>query len=167
MAPGFIKKIRGKEEKETKEEIRIESKSVFLEKGKDINTGKEKIIEFKNNENNAINDKELLKKPRQTKIQTIVIERDHELDLSRSEIENDDLIKIPSNIKDKIERIILKILYEEKSVKSLKILTEKVLEKANKERITISEKLINQRIYDLNKAEEIMFTQTEGWKIRI
>ena len=74
---------------------------------------------------------------------------------------------IPLNIKEKIERIILKILFDEKSVKSLKALTDKVLERAIEEKITISEKLIKEIIYQLNKNEKIEFTQSDGWKIRI
>lgn len=80
--------------------------------------------------------------------------------------EGDSLIVSP-NIKDKIEKIILKILYDEKSVKSLKLLTEKVLERAIEEKIIISEKPINTIIYQLNKDRKIEFTQTDGWKIRI
>jgi hypothetical protein len=80
---------------------------------------------------------------------------------------NNDTLTIPLNIKEQIERIILKILYDEKAVRSLKLLTEKVLERAVKERITISEKPINSIIYQLNKEERIEFTQKVGWKIRI
>ena len=74
---------------------------------------------------------------------------------------------IPLNIKEKIEKIILKILFDEKSVKSLKALADKVLERAIEEKITISEKLIRTIIYQLNKNEKIEFTQSDGWKIRI
>ena len=74
---------------------------------------------------------------------------------------------IPLNIKEKIETIILKILFDEKSVKSLKVLTDKVLERAIEEKITISEKLIKTIIYQLNNNEKIEFTQSDGWKIRI
>ncbi len=84
-----------------------------------------------------------------------------------SDFETDNTFTIPLEIKEKVEKIVLKILYDEKSVKSLKLLTEKVLEQAIKERITISEKPINQIIYQLNKEEIIIFTQTDGWKIRI
>ena len=76
-------------------------------------------------------------------------------------------VMIPLNIKEKIERIVLKILYDEKSVKSLKLLIEKVLERAIEEKITISEKAINMIIYQLNKDKKIEFTQSDGWKIRI
>jgi len=76
-------------------------------------------------------------------------------------------IKIPANLNDQIERIILKILYEEKSVRTTKTLIEFTLEKAMKERITISEKIINIIINQMNKNRKIQFTQKEGWKIRI
>lgn len=70
-------------------------------------------------------------------------------------------------IRDQVERIILKILYREKSVKSLKSLIDKVLELAVKERITVSEKAINEIINQMNKNDKIHFTQKEGWKIKI
>ena len=76
-------------------------------------------------------------------------------------------VKIPANLNDQIERIILKILYEEKSVRTTKTLIEFTLEKAMKERITISEKIINKIINQMNKNRKIQFTQKEGWKIRI
>lgn len=75
--------------------------------------------------------------------------------------------KIPLKFKDQIERFILKILYEEKSVRTLKLLAERVLERAMRERITISEKTINTIINQMNKNGKIQFTQKEGWKIRI
>ncbi len=75
--------------------------------------------------------------------------------------------KISIKIQDRIERIILKILYEEKSIRSLKLLTEGVLEKAMIERITISEKNIITIINLMNRDKKILFTQREGWKIRI
>jgi hypothetical protein len=84
-----------------------------------------------------------------------------------SNFESDKTFTIPLEIKEKIEKIILKILYDEKSVKSLKMLTDKILEKAINERITISEKPIIQIIYQLNKEEKIIFTQKDGWRIRI
>ena len=76
-------------------------------------------------------------------------------------------VKIPANLNDQIERIILKILYEEKSVRTTKTLIEFTLEKAMKKRITISEKIINIIINQMNKNRKIQFTQKEGWKIRI
>ncbi|HDZ16889.1 hypothetical protein LCGC14_0707780 [marine sediment metagenome] len=75
--------------------------------------------------------------------------------------------KIPLKLKDQIERIILKILYEEKSVRTLKLLAEGVLERTMIERITISEKIITTIINHMNKNRKIQFTQKEGWKIRI
>ena len=77
------------------------------------------------------------------------------------------LSSIPPEIKIQIEKIIFKILYEEKSVKSLKLLSDKVLENAAKQRIAISEKTINLIISQMNKLNKIEFTQKEGWKIKI
>lgn len=77
------------------------------------------------------------------------------------------LSSIPPKLKSQIEKIILKVLYEEKSVKSLKILNDKVLENAAKQKITISEKAINLIIKEMNKLNRIDFTQKEGWKIKI
>ena len=74
---------------------------------------------------------------------------------------------IPPQIKTQIEKIILKVLYKEKSVKSLKALNDKVLENAAKQKITISEKMINLIIKEMNNLGRIEFTQKEGWKIKI
>ena len=76
-------------------------------------------------------------------------------------------MSIPLDIQEDIERIILKILYDEQSVQSLKELTEKDLDNPANKRITISEKSINLIIYQMNRDEQIQFTQKEGWKIRI
>ena len=85
----------------------------------------------------------------------------------RKDQNSDEISIVPFNIKEQIESFILKILYERKSVKSLKELTERTLEKAAHERITISEKSINLIINQMNKDEKIQFTQKDGWKIRI
>ena len=110
---------------------------------------------------------EMQKKPEKTKLKTIIIEHEQGLDFALSDLEDDETLVVPLNIKEQIERIILKVLYDEKSVKSLKILTEKVLERAVKEKVTISEKPIHLIIYQLNKDQKIQFTQKDGWKIRI
>jgi hypothetical protein len=86
---------------------------------------------------------------------------------SSPKVNTNESLTIPLNIKEKIETYILKILYDKKSVKSLKELTEMALEKAAQERITISEKPINLIINQMNKDEKIQFTQKDGWKIRI
>jgi chorismate mutase len=54
-----------------------------------------------------------------------------------------DKLKIPIELQDRIEKIVSRILYDEKSVKSSRLLMEKVLERVTKERITISDKMIN------------------------
>ncbi|MBY8986180.1 MAG: hypothetical protein KGD65_13975 [Candidatus Lokiarchaeota archaeon] len=76
-------------------------------------------------------------------------------------------LAISPKIEKQIEKIILKILYEEKSVKSLKILSDKALEKAAIQKITISEKTINLIIHQMNTDDKIEFTQKLGWKIKI
>lgn len=58
-------------------------------------------------------------------------------------------------------------MYEEKSVKSLKLLSDKVLERAASQKITISEKTINLIIHQMNTNDKIEFTQKLGWKIKI
>lgn len=58
-------------------------------------------------------------------------------------------------------------MYEEKSVKSLKLLSDKVLERAAAQKITISEKTINLIIHQMNRNDKIEFTQKLGWKIKI
>lgn len=58
-------------------------------------------------------------------------------------------------------------MYEEKSVKSLKLLSDKVLERAAAQKITISEKTINLIIHQMNTNDKIEFTQKSGRKIKI
>ena len=69
--------------------------------------------------------------------------------------------------KEKIEKIIFKVLFELKSIKSTKILVEKALEKTLEEKITISEKNIKLIINELKNEKKIQFNQKEGWKIQI
>ena len=76
-------------------------------------------------------------------------------------------LAISPKIEKQIEKIIFKILYEDKSVKSLKILSDKVLERAAIQKITISEKTINLIIHQMNTDDKIEFTQKLGWKIKI
>jgi len=72
-----------------------------------------------------------------------------------------------SSSKEKIEKIIFKVLFELKSIKSTKILVEKALEKTLEEKITISEKNIKLIINELKNEKKIQFNQKEGWKIQI
>lgn len=76
-------------------------------------------------------------------------------------------LNMESSSKDKIEKIIFKVLYESKSIKSTKILVEKALEKTLEEKITISEKNIKNIITELKNERKIQFNQKEGWKIQI
>lgn len=170
MFSEFFKKRRGKKEKIDKKGESSEGKidnSILLKKNTIVENGEKKIIRVTKEGKIVAKYEEMQKNPANTKLKTIVIEQDNGLDIALSDLEDNKDIMIPLNIKEQIEKIILKILYEEKSVKSLKILIEKVLEKALKERITISEKPINLIIYQLNEAQKIQYTQRDGWKIRI
>ena len=160
-----VKKENGEKKKDTSESKLDKSDS--LKKDVIIENRKKKIIRVIKDGKVVVKHEEIQEKPEKAKLKTLVIEQDEGIDISLSDLENDETLMIPLIVKEQIERIILKILYDEKSVKSLKALTEKVLEKAVKERITISEKTINLIIYQLNSDERIEFTQKEGWKIRI
>lgn len=94
-------------------------------------------------------------------------ELNHELVKVNIDQQKKESLLISSKIKKQIEKIILKILYEEKAVKTLKLLSDKVLENAAKQKITVSEKVINLLINQMNKIEKIEFTQKEGWRIKI
>lgn len=76
-------------------------------------------------------------------------------------------LTIPVKIREYVEKTIFMILYKEKSVKSLKVLIDKVLERAVDEKITVSEKMISLLINQMDKDDKIQFTQKEGWKIKI
>lgn len=170
MFLGFIKKRKEKKEKDTK---KIENSDTefeklgLLKKNTFIENGEKKIIKVTKDGKVLAKYEEIQMKPEEAKLKTGVIEQDEGIDISLSDLESDQTLIVPSNIQEQIEKIILKILYDEKSVKSLKMLTEKVLERAVKERITISEKPINLIIYQMNSNEKIEFTQKNGWKIRI
>ncbi|MFW9999515.1 MAG: hypothetical protein ACFE9Q_05045 [Candidatus Hodarchaeota archaeon] len=89
------------------------------------------------------------------KLKIIPIEKDQGMGLHSINSDNNKFLLVPLKIKEKIENLILKIFYDQKSVKSLKELTEKTLERAARERITISEKPINLIIHQMNKDEKI------------
>ena len=92
---------------------------------------------------------------------------DNELNKFYLEQQKKESLLIPSKIKKQIEKIVLKILYKEKSVKTFKLLNDKVLESSAKQKVTVSEKVINLIINQMNKIGKIEFTQKEGWKIKI
>ncbi|MFX1304490.1 MAG: hypothetical protein ACFE9X_14135 [Promethearchaeota archaeon] len=170
MFSGFIKRKREKKENGIKKRENSYTEfenSGLLKKNTFIENGEKKIIKVTKNGKIVAKYEEIQKKAEEAKVKTGVIEQDKGIDISLSELESDQTLIVPSNIQEQIEKIILKILYEDKSVKSLKLLTEKVLEKAVKKRITISEKHINLIIYQMNSIEKIEFTQKDGWKIRI
>lgn len=107
---------------------------------------------------------------KKVELKTIVIEQselDNEINKLNLEQQKKESLLIPSKIKKQIEKIVLKILYKEKSVKTLKLLNDKVLESAAEQKVTVSEKVINLIINQMNKIGKIEFTQKEGWKIKI
>jgi hypothetical protein len=107
---------------------------------------------------------------KKVELKTIVIEQpelENEVNKFNLEQQKKETLLIPSKIKNQIEKSILKILYQEKSVKTLKLLNDKFLESAAKQKVTISEKVINLIINQMNKIGKIEFTQKEGWKIKI
>jgi len=170
MVSEFIKKRRAKKEKQVKKIEAADTKidnSALLKKNTIVENGEKKIISIIKDGKVVAKYEEMQKKPEKTKLKTIIIEQEQGFDFALSDLEDDETLVVPLNIKEQIERIILKVLYDEKSVKSLKILTEKVLERAVKEKVTISEKPIHLIIYQLNKDQKIQFTQKDGWKIRI
>ena len=111
-------------------------------------------------------------KGRHSKVEfeTMVIEQpelNDETPQIKLETQKRESLLVPSKTKTQIEKIVLKILYKEKAVKTLKLLNDKVLESAALQKITVSEKVINLIINQMNKNKQIEFTQKEGWKIKI
>ena len=77
-------------------------------------------------------------------------------------------MEIPAEAVENIERIVLKILYDEKAVKSTNLLIEKVLEITFEEKVSISEKNIKLIINKMDHENKIQFSQSKGgWKIKI
>jgi len=143
--------------------------SIFTNQNETINDTKDKAIRIINDDKSIAKLEETKDTHKTVKVKTIVIEQDKEKERNNLLLisEKDESLKIPLSIKEEVERIILKILYDEKSVKSLKILIEKVLERAMEKKVTISEKSINLIIYQMDYDKKILFTQKDGWKIRI
>ncbi len=170
MFTGFIKKRKVKKEKDVKEINTSDSlvENTIIQKEDTIIEPVEKISQRITNDKKPIVDyQEIQRIQDKVKLKGNIREQDQKTSLFSSDFNHDESLIVPLKIKEKIERIILKILYDQKAVKSLKELTEKALDRAAKERITISEKSINLIILQINKDEKIQFTQKDGWKIRI
>jgi len=140
----------------------------FLRRKKEdrVSSKKKEADREQNTEENPLNTEKL----KEIELKTIVIEQpelDIELNKFNLELQKKESLLIPSKIKKQIEKIVLKILYKEKSVKTFKLLNDKVLESAAKQKVTVSEKVINLIINQMNKIGKIEFTQKEGWKIKI
>ncbi|MFX1306345.1 MAG: hypothetical protein ACFFDG_05935 [Promethearchaeota archaeon] len=143
--------------------------SNLINQNRAINDIKDKIIRIINDDKSIAELEETKGIQKTVKVKTTVIEQDEKQELKILSLisEKDESLKIPLSLKEEVERIILKILYDEKSVKSLKLFIEKVLERAMEKKITISEKSISLIIYQMDNDKKIQFTQREGWKIRI
>ena len=77
-------------------------------------------------------------------------------------------MEIPAKTVENIERIVLKILYNEKAIKSTNLLVERVLAMTFEEKIAISEKNIKLIINKMDQENKIQFSQSKGgWKIKI
>jgi len=170
MFTGFIKKRKLKKEKDVKE-INISDSlvenTILQKEDAIIKSGEKKSQRITTDKKPLTNYREIQRIQDKVKLKGNVREQDQETSLFSSNFNHDESLIVPLKIKEKIERIILKILYDQKTVKSLKDLTEKALDRAANERITISEKSINLIIHQMNKDEKIQFTQKDGWKIRI
>jgi len=170
MFTGFIKKRKLKKEKDVKE-INISDSlvenTILQKEDAIIKSGEKKSQRITTDKKPLTDYREIQRIQDKVKLKGNVREQDQETSLFSSNFNHDESLIVPLKIKEKIERIILKILYDQKTVKSLKDLTEKALDRAANERITISEKSINLIIHQMNKDEKIQFTQKDGWKIRI
>jgi len=77
-------------------------------------------------------------------------------------------LEIPAETVENIERIVLKILYNEKAIKSTNLLVERVLAITFEEKIAISEKNIKLIINKMDQENKIQFSQSKGgWRIKI
>lgn len=133
---------------------------------KRVSSKKRREEKEENKEERSLSMEEIKK----VELKTIVIEQselDNEFNKLNLEQQKKESLLIPSKIKKQIEKIVLKILYKEKSVKTLKLLNDKVLESAAEQKVTVSEKVINLIINQMNKIGKIEFTQKKGWKIKI
>ncbi len=103
-------------------------------------------------------------------VKTVVIEEEEPEEAvfkAAPAVEPEGVEAIPEQIKDQVESIVLKLLYREKSIKTQKLLVDKVLEIAIAEKITVSEKNVKQIIDQMRKDKKVKFSQKEGWKIQI
>lgn len=138
----------------------------FLRKKKDRNLVKKEETTKGRTEYNAFKTNKI----RKVELNTIVIEEpepNEAASILGKDKKQKDTITISSKIEEQIQKIIIKILFEDKSVKTVKLLKDKVLERLVQERITISAKIIDRIINQMNTSNKIEFTQTEGWKIKI
>lgn len=169
----FLRKRKSKKEKQSKEDEISAVESINTTKPNEkIQTEEKEENEFKNSrkEKAAIKFEEVQKSTKKVGVKTIVVEHEKLKDeIIKTPLmpKKKEALTIPVKIREFVEKTILMILYKEKSVKSLKILIDKVLERAIDEKITISEKMISLLINQMDMDDKIQFTQKDGWKIKI
>ena len=169
----FIRKRKSKKEKLLKKDEISIVESISTTKPNDkIEIAEKEEKEFKDirKEKTAIKFDEIQKSTKKVGVKTIVVEYEKpkdEIIKTPPMPKKKEALTIPVKIREYVEKIIFMILFKEKSVKSLKVLIDRVLERAVDEKITVSEKMISLLINQMDKDDKIQFTQKEGWKIKI
>jgi len=169
----FVRKRKSKKEQQLKKEKISAIESITTTKPNDkIEVAEKEENNFKKNRKEKVTIKfdEVQKSTKKVGVKTIVVEHEKPSDkiIKTPPIpKKKEALTIPVKIREHIEKTIFMILYKEKSVKSLKVLIDKVLERAVDEKITVSEKMIFLLINQMDKEDKIQFTQKEGWKIKI
>jgi hypothetical protein len=166
----FLRKIKSKKEKKLKEDETPSVDSINTIKSNEKLESEEKDLENSKKEKTAIKFEEVKKSTKRVGVKTIVVEHEKLKDeIIKTPLmpKKKEALTIPVKIREFVEKTSLMILYKEKSVKSLKVLIDKVLERAFEEKITVSEKMISLLINQMDMDDKIQFTQKEGWKIKI
>lgn len=155
-----------------KDEISTVESTTTTKPNDKIEIAEKEEKEFKDirKEKSAIKFDDVQKSTKKVGVKTIVVEYEKpkdEIIKAPPMPKKKEALTIPVKIREYVEKTIFMILYKEKSVKSLKVLIDKVLERAVDGKITVSEKMISLLINQMDKDDKIQFTQKEGWKIKI
>jgi hypothetical protein len=170
-----MRKIKKKFEKKKEKKVSPELKPTEIKESIDEKEISE-IIDIEKEEKQEEIEKahvrfnDVQKKVRRVGVKTVVVEKREQKEEGikiPAFAKKKDALMIPVKIREQIEKFILKILYEDKAVKSIKLLIDKVLERCVDEKIVITEKDISLIIHQMDKDDKIQFTQKEGWKIKI
>ncbi len=155
-----------------KDEISTVESTTTTKPNDKIEIAEKEEKEFKDirKEKSAIKFDDVQKSTKKVGVKTIVVEYEKpkdEIIKTPPMPKKKEALTIPVKIREYVEKTVFMILYKEKSVKSLKVLIDKVLERAVDGKITVSEKMISLLINQMDKDDKIQFTQKEGWKIKI